>query len=183
VAPLQPWARGVYQFRQRNHFVNDPMAVCLPPGGPRQFQVPYGMAILDEPERNRIFFMSGGGNRNWRLVNTDGRALPDLESETAGYYGFSTGKWEGDTLVIESAGFNERFWFSQGGLPHTENMKLTERITRPNYDTLNYEVLVNDPGSYTRPWTARLTLRWIPKAEIDEYFCDDSNREVPQAAH
>ena len=178
VAPFQPWARGLYQYRQRNKMKDDPMAGCLPPGGPRQFQVPYGIAILDEPARNRVFFMSGGGNRNWRMVPTDNRAMPDLEAETPGYYGFATGKWEGDALVVESAGFNERFWFSNGGLPHTEALKLTERITRPNYDTLNYEVTVNDPGAYTRPWTARLTLRWVANAEIDEYFCDDNNREV-----
>jgi len=160
------------------------MAVCLPPGGPRQFQVPYGLRILDEPTRQRVFFMSGGGNRNWRLVPTDGRELPDLETETAGYYGFSTAKWEGDTLVIQSAGFSERFWFSNGGLPHTEALKMTERITRPNYDTLNYEVTIDDPGAYTKPWTSRMTLRWIPNAEIDEYFCEDNNREVPsRAAH
>ena len=77
------------------------MASCLPPGGPRQFQMPYGIQILEEPEKQRVFVMSGGGNRNWRLIHLDGRAhQPDDLLPT--YYGDSVAQWEGDTLVIDS---------------------------------------------------------------------------------
>jgi hypothetical protein len=152
------------------------MASCLPPGGPRQFQAPYGLAIIEQPERQRVFVMSGGGNRNWRLIHLDARAhQPDDVIPT--YYGDSVGKWEGDTLVIDTIGFNERFWFTNGGLPHTENLHLTERISRPDFNTLKYEVTVNDPGAYTRPWTSSWLLQWIPNQEIDEYFCDEYNRD------
>lgn len=175
VAPFQPWARGLYEYRQRNLLKDDPMASCLPPGGPREFQVPHGLQILEQPERHRLFVLSGGGNRNWRLIYTDGRPLPNVENETPTYFGFSVGKWEGDTLVIQSIGFNERFWFSNGGLPHTENLDLTERLSRPDFNTLKYEVTVNDPGAYTRPWSSGWTLRWVPNQEIEEYFCDDNN--------
>jgi hypothetical protein len=176
VAPFQPWAKGLYEYRQKTLLKDDPMASCLPPGGPRQFQVPYGIRIVEQPEKKRVLVMSGGGNRNWRLINLDGRKhQPDDVIPT--YYGDSVGQWEGDTLVIDTLGFNERFWFTNGGLPHTENLHLTERISRPDFNTLKYEVRVDDPGAYTRPWSGSWTLQWIPNQEIEEYFCDEYNRD------
>jgi len=176
VAPFQPWAKGLYEYRQRTLLKDDPMASCLPPGGSRQFQTPNGIQILEQPERQRVFVMSGGGNHNWRLIHLDGRAhQPDDLVPT--YYGDSVGKWDGDTLVIDTLGFNERFWFANGGLPNTENLHLTERLSRPDFNTLKYEVTVNDPGAYTRPWSGSLTLQWVPNQEIEEYFCDEYNRD------
>jgi hypothetical protein len=178
IAPFQPWAKGLYEYRQKKLLADDPMSSCLPPGGPRQFLAPYGVLLLEEPERKRLFVLSGGANRNWRLIPLDGRALPDVENEILGYYGYSTGRWEGDTLVVTSAGYNERFWFSNGGLPHTESLKLTERITRPDFSTLKYEVTVDDAGTYTRPWSSGWTLQWVPNEDVPEYYCDDYNRFV-----
>ncbi len=177
VAPFQPWAKGLYEYRQRDLLKEDPMASCLPPGGPRQFQAPYGLQILEEPERKRILVMSGGGNRNWRLINMDGRALPNLDNASPTYFGYSVGHWDGDTLVLDTIGFNERFWFTNGGLPHTEKMHLTERISRPDFNTLKYEVTVDDPGAYTKSWSGGWTLQWIPDQEMEEYFCDDNNQD------
>jgi len=181
VAPLQPWAKGLYEYRQRTLLKDDPMASCLPPGGPRQFQTPNGIQVLEQPERKRLFVMSGGGNRNWRLINLDGRAHQP-EDVTPTYYGDSVGRWEGDTLVIDTIGFNERFWFANGGLPHTENLHLTERLSRPDFNTLKYEVTVNDPGAYTRPWSGTLNLHWVPNQDIQEYFCDEYNRDSERSA-
>ncbi len=181
VAPFQPWAKALYEYRQKNLLKDDPMASCLPPGGPRQFQVPYGIQIVEQPERQRVFIMSGGANRNWRLIYLDGRALPSADEGVATYYGNSVGKWEGDTLVATSVGYNERFWFSNGGLPHTEFLKLTEKLSRPEYASLKYEVTVDDPGAYTRPWTSSWTLQWIP-GELEEYFCDDNNKDMERQA-
>jgi len=177
VAPFQPWAKALYELRQRNNLKDDPMAYCLPPGGPRQFEDRYGVQIVEQPDRQRIFVMSAGGNRNWRLIFLDGRKNPEPEEVTPTYYGYSTAKWEGDTLVADTVAFTERFWFTHGGLPHTENLRLTERITRPDFDTLKYEATVNDPGAYTRPWTGGFTLAWVP-ADVEEYFCDESNHET-----
>jgi Family of unknown function (DUF6152) len=182
VAPFLPWAKGLYEYRQRHLLKDDPMAACLPPGGPRQFQAPYGLEILEQPERQRVFILSGGGNRNWRLIPMDGRELPDMSVETAGFFGFSVGRWEQDTLVAETVGLNERFWFSNGGLPHTESARLTERISRPDFDTLRYEVTVDDPGAYTKPWSGHWTItektasKWIPNGEMFEYICEDAGR-------
>jgi hypothetical protein len=177
VAPFQPWAKGLYEYRQRNFLKDDPMTSCLAPGGPRQFQVPYGLQIIEDADRKRVFVMSGGGNRNWRLIYLDGRPLPDLDNATPTYFGNSVGKWDGDTLVLSTLGFNERFWFSNGGLPHTEKLRLVERLSRPDFSTLKYEVTVDDPGAYTRPWTGSWTLQWIADQEMEEYFCDDNNKD------
>jgi hypothetical protein len=181
VAPFLPWALGLYQYRQKSQQKDDPMASCLPPGGPRQFQAPYGIQFHEDRDRKRLFVLSGGGNRNWRLIYLDGRPLPDPDAETPTYYGFSVGKWVGDVLNIDSLGYNERFWFSNGGLPHTESLKLAEKISRPDFDTLRYEVTVTDTGAYSRPWTSSWTLRWVAGQEIPEYFCDDYNQEQLRA--
>jgi hypothetical protein len=178
VAPFLPWAKGLYEYRQKTLLKDDPMTSCLPPGGPRQFQVPYGLQIVEQPERQRIFVMSGGGNRNWRLIYTDGRALPESDDVSPTYFGYSTGKWDNDTLVVNVNGFNERFWFTNGGLPHTESLRLTERISRPDFNTLKYEVTVNDPGAYTRPWSGGWTLQWIANEDIEEYYCQDNPRDA-----
>jgi hypothetical protein len=177
VAPFQPWAKGLYEYRQKTLLKDDPMVSCLPPGGPRLFQDPHGFAFLDQPDRKRVFVLSAGGNRNWRLIDMDGRALPNVEDASPTYFGYSSGKWDGDTLVVNSLGYAERFWFTNGGLPHSENLKLTERISRPDFNTLKYEVTVDDAGAYTRPWTGGWTLQWVPNQEIEQYFCQDNPRD------
>jgi len=177
VAPFQPWAKALYEYRQRTLLKDDPMAACLPAGGPRQFQAPLGVQFLEEPDRQRVFVLSRGSNRNWRNIDLDGREVPNGADVTPSYFGYSVGKWEGDTLVIQTTGLAERFWFSNGGVPHGEGVKLTERIFRPDFDTLHYEVTVEDPGTYTRPWTASWDLQWIAEDDVDEYFCDDNNQE------
>jgi len=182
VAPFQPWAKGLYEYRQRNLLKDDPMVSCLPPGGPRQFETGGGLQLLEQPDRKRIFVLSGGGNRNWRLIYLDGRANPQSEDVSPTYFGYSSGKWDGDALVIDTIGFNERFWFSNGGLPHTENLRLTERISRPDFNALKYEVTVNDPGAYTRPWTASWNLEWQAGQDIEEYFCQDNPRDAEHMA-
>ena len=179
VAPFQPWAKGLYEYRQRVLLKDDPMVSCLPPGGPRMMMVAHGVQFLEQPDRQRIFVMSGGGNRNWRLINLDGRPLPGVEDESPTYFGYSVGKWEGDTLVVNSIGYAERFWFSNGGLPHTEHLKLTERFSRPDFNTLKYEVTIGDDGAYTRPWTSGWTLGWVPNEEIEQYFCQDNSLDEP----
>ncbi len=179
VAPFQPWAKGLYEYRQRTLLKDDPMLSCLPPGGPRMFQVAHGVQFVEQPERRRVFVLSGGGNRNWRLMYLDGRALPQSEDVTPTYFGYSSGHWDGDTLVMESDAFVERFWFSNGGLPHTEALRLTEKFSRPDFNTLRYEVTVNDPGTYTRPWSSAWTLGWVEGQDLPEYFCQDDSRDEP----
>src|SRR5688500_3072507 len=174
VAPLQPWARAVYLYRQRTLLKDDPAARCLPPGGPRQFQTPNGFQFVEQRDLGRILVLFGGGNRNWRIISTDGRPLGQPAEAVPSYYGSSAGRWEKDTLVVESVGYNERFWMTNGGLPHTEALRLLERFSRPDLNTLRYEVTVDDPRTYTRPWRSEWTVRWVPDREIEEFFCEEN---------
>ena len=90
------------------------------------------------------------------------------------YYGRAVGKWEGGTFVVDTRGFNEDFWFTNGGLPHTDQLRLVERFTRVDLDTLRYEVRVEDPGAYTRPWTSGWNLRWVGGEALPAHFCQDN---------
>jgi hypothetical protein len=174
VAPFKPWAKALYEYRQRNLLKDDPLTRCMPPGGPRQFHTPPGFQFIEQRELGRILVLLGGGNRNWRVIYTDGRPVAQAAETVPTYYGTSVGRWEKDALVVESVGFNERFWFTNGGLPHTEALHLTERFTRLDLNTLSYEVTVDDPRTYTRPWTGSWTVQWVPDKEIEEYFCEDN---------
>ena len=183
--PLQPWARALWLVRQKEGQKDDPHARCLPPGGPRQFQTPNGFEFLEQPEYKRIAILFGGGPRSWRMINLDGRKLPPAdEDRIPTYFGYSVGEWQGDTLVVESEGYNEKFWFVRGGLPHTDALHLTERFSRPDYDTLRVEVTVNDPKAYTRAWNGGFNVPWTytnwdgtPGGEIHEYLCQDNERD------
>ena len=175
VAPFQPWAKAVYEYRQRSLLKDDPFTRCLPPGGPRQFQTPHGFQFIEQRELGRILVLSGGGDRNWRVIFTDGRQQGQADEAVRTYYGTSVGHWEKkDTLVVDSTGFNEKFWFTNGGLPHTEALHLTERFSRPDLNTLKYEVTVDDSQTYTRSWTGGWTVQWVPNQDIQEYFCEEN---------
>jgi hypothetical protein len=173
VAPFQPWALALYEYRQRNALKDDPVKACLPPAGPRHLHAPGGFRIVQDRNYDRVYVLFGGGNRNWRVIFMDGREPPDPDEVVGTFFGYSTGRWEGDTLIVESSGYNTRFWFSNGGLPHTEALRLTERFSRSSFDVLNYEVTIDDPLTYTRPWTSRWTMRWV-EGEIEQQFCEDN---------
>jgi hypothetical protein len=178
VAPFQPWALALYEHRQRNALKDDPVRACISPAGPRHLHTPGGFRIIQDPTYDRVYVLFGGGNRNWRVVFLDGRQPPNPEEVSGTYFGHQAGHWEGDTLVVVSSGYNARFWFSNGGLPHTEALRLTERFSRPDYGTLKYEVTIDDPYTYTRPWTAEWTVAWVDGEEIEEKFCEDDRLDV-----
>jgi hypothetical protein len=178
VAPMQPWALAIYELRQRRFLQDDPTYLnCKPPGGPRQFQLSYGVQFVEDRERQRIFVLIGGGNNNFRIIYLDGRGHTGQvggDDDNPLYYGRAVGKWDGDSLVVDTRGFNEDFWFTNGGLPHTDKLKLIERFTRENFDTLKYEVTVDDPGAYTKPWSSSWTLRWVTGQEMPRHLCQEN---------
>ena len=178
VAPFQPWALGVYRHRQERQLRDDPMFLnCKPPGGVRYLQSPLGFQLIEDRVRQRVFVLIGSGNHNYRIVYLDGRKNVGQvrgDDDNPLYYGRGVGKWEGDTLVVETAGFNEDFWFTNGGLPHTNLLSMTERFSRPSFDTLHYEVRIDDPGAYTQPWSASWDLRWVDGQELPVFFCQEN---------
>ncbi len=177
--PFQPWARGLHEYRMKTLAKDDPYPACVPHGGPRQFSAAGGFLIVQMHEVQRIYILSGGAARSWRTIYLDGRPLPDITADEFNptHMGYSVGHWEGDTLVVETTGFNEKEWLlGREGMPTTEALRLTERFSRPNFDTLRYEPTINDPGAYTRPWSGGWNLRWIP-TDPDEYFCQDNERD------
>jgi hypothetical protein len=175
--PFRPWARALYDYRQETLARDDPHARCAPPGGPRQFAVPFGLQIIQVPHAKRIYILSGGSTRPWREIYMDGRPHPEGDFLNPSYFGHSVGRWEEDTLVIDTVGFNERFWMHREGYPHTEALHLIERISRPDLMTLDYEITIEDPLAYESPWTTRWTKAWNPDEEFIEYFCHENNRD------
>jgi hypothetical protein len=134
--------------------------------------------FVEDRERQRIFVLIGSGNANFRIIYLDGRSSAagqvGGDDDNPLYYGRSSAKWEGDTLVADTRGFNEDFWFTNGGLPHTDQLRLTERFTRQDFDTLRYEVTIEDPGAYTRSWKSGWTLRWVAGEELPKHMCQDN---------
>ena len=171
--PFQPWARALYDHRQATFTMDDPHTRCKPSGGPRMFHTPYGFEIIDRPEHEEVLFLSVGAPHSWRIVYMDGRTHP--ENFRATWFGHSVGYWEEDTLVIDTIGFNERFWLTREGIPHTWQLHLTERISRPDFNTLHYEVTIDDPGAYTEPWTGGWLVPWVSGNEPFDYACQENN--------
>ncbi len=176
--PFQPWAKALYEVRRSELSKSDPHVRCIPPGGPRTFHTPFGLLIYELPEAKRVLVLSNGGAHTWRVIYTDGRLHPSSDNLNPSFMGHSVGHWEGDTLVVDTIGFNEKFWFVRAGLPHTDALHLIEHISRPDFNTLKYEVTVDDPKAYTKPWTGGWTINWHPGEDFEEYFCQDNNRDI-----
>ncbi len=169
--PFKPWAKALYEDRQVHEL--EPHARCKASGTARQFLTPYGVEFVEVPQEQRLYIFDIGGPHTFRTVYMDGRSHPHDLSPT--YYGHSIGWWEGDTLVIDSTGFNEGFWLDRRGLPHTERLHTVERFTRIDAETIDYEITVYDPGAYTGPWTGSFQLQWDAGTELFEYICQQAN--------
>ena len=125
------------------------------------------------PELERVYIFDVGGPQSYRVIFMDGRPHPD--DLTPSYYGHSVGHWEDDTLVVDTIGFNERFWIDREGMPHTEELHFVERFSRTSDQMLTYEVTVDDPGAYTDVWSGGFYMRWSAGEELFEYVCQDNN--------
>jgi hypothetical protein len=169
--PFQPWARALFADRRTHQL--EPHARCKPSGVARVFLTPYGVEITELPEIQRVYIFDIGGPHTFRTIHLDGRGHPKKVQPS--YYGHSIGWWEGDTLVVDTVGYNDSFWLDRGGLPSTEQMRTVERLTRTSLTTLRYELTIDDPGAYTRPWTGQLNLIWEENTELFEYICQEQN--------
>jgi hypothetical protein len=173
--PIQPWALALTNFRHTLFLASEPYTRCKPAGGPRQIMSPYGFEIVDMPELKRMYILTTSNAMTYRVIYMDGREHPkDL---LPSYFGHSIGHWDGDTLVVDTVGFNERSWFSRDGLPTTDQLHLIEHYSRPDFNTLNYDVTIDDPGAYTAPWNSGFVVGWSrdTSEELFEYVCQENN--------
>ncbi|MGB6946266.1 MAG: hypothetical protein WBE37_27965 [Bryobacteraceae bacterium] len=148
---------------------NDLDRRCLPPGVPRIMLMARPFEIVQTP--TRILFMYEGGAHVWRQVWMDGRAQP--EDPNPDWLGHSIGHWAGDTLVVDSVGFNDRTWLDDAGHPHTEQLRVIEKFTRTDPQTMKYDVTIDDPGAYNHSWTSRSIFSFHPGQRLEEDICLD----------
>jgi hypothetical protein len=168
---FRPWAKGQFETRQEHDL--EPHARCKASGAIRQFLTPYGVEIVEIEPLERLYIFDIGGPHTYREVFMDGRGHP--AGLTPGNYGHNIGWWDGDTLVIDSVGYNEDFWFERDGIPHTEAVHVVETFRRTDPETVEYRFVLTDPTAYDSPVEGRLVLQWQEGQELFEYVCQQSN--------
>lgn len=173
-APWRPWVKSMWEYHTSNDSKFDPEGFCLPPGGPRAFATPYPAEIVQHKDRILIIFEGGG--HVWREIFMDGREQQTLEEVNPTYFGHSVGHWEGDTLVVDTIGYNEKTWLDYSGTHHTDQLRTTEYMTRPYKEKLNYRIVIDDPGAFYEPWEAEWDIPWSEGTDMKEYICQENNQ-------
>jgi hypothetical protein len=169
---MQPWAADLYQRRSAEFGKDFPGARCLPIGIPLSIATPYPFKIVQTPDLIVILYETGN---LFRQIYLDGRKpLTDAEPTWMGY---SVGRWERDTLVVESSGFNDKTWLDARGHPHSESLRLTEAYSRPDIGHLNIRMTVDDPKAYKKPWTASIGARLLTDTDVMESICDENEKD------
>jgi hypothetical protein len=166
---IQPWAEKLYKQRLEDQGKDSPSYRCMPQIGP---YTSFGMfKILQTP--TVIGVLSEGGV--YRQVLTDGRPLPEDPNPT--WMGYSVGHWDGDTLVVENAGFNDQTWLDAGH-PHSEQLRVTERFQRKDFGHMDLKMTFSDPKIYARPFSVDVELELVPDTELLEYVCNENEKDV-----
>jgi hypothetical protein len=171
--PYTEWARDLVAKRMADGAKDDPNVHCMPRGMPRIWTDDYYKRIYMLPD-TMIMLMER--NMQYRQVHLDGRPLPKDPNPT--WNGYSTAEWDGDTLVVHTAGFRDDLWLDSNGNPLTESGKVTERISRPNFGTLRVEMTIEDPKGYTAPWTVRLTQPLVLDSDLLDYYCLENEKDA-----
>jgi hypothetical protein len=166
---MLPWAEEIVKSRLSK---DDPEANCLPSGVPRGS--PYPWRIVQTP--THYFILYEGNIHSYRQIFMDGRKHPEDIDPT--WYGYSIGRWEGSTLVVDTIGFNGKFWFDYVGHPNTEQLHTIERYTRTDMGNMAIEVTIDDPGAYTKPFTTVGRARLMAGTELMEYICQEDNYDL-----
>jgi hypothetical protein len=168
-APLQPWAAALRNERSSAMGKGKPLERCIPHG------VPDGMLVRNFPfkivQTPDLVVIAYEEFNHFRQVFTDGRTLPVDPMET--WFGYTAGKWEGDTLVAETIGFNDGSWLDNAGLPHTNALRVTERFHRRDFGHMDLQITFDDSKAYTKPWTVTLPFELYPDMELIESICEN----------
>jgi hypothetical protein len=169
----QPWADELYKQRLGNLGKDDPWTVQCLPAGPRAIlKGGDGPArIMQTPALLLILY----DDLTYRQIFLDGRALP--KDPNPSWMGYSVGRWEGDTLVVESTGFNERSWLDMGGHPHSESLRVTERFRRTSFGHIDMQVTFDDSQAYKKPWTIAFGVNLVPDTEMLEFVCAENEKD------
>jgi hypothetical protein len=169
--PIRPWGAELVKERQADGSKDNPDAHCLPMGIMQFHNHPQPRKIIQTPELIIIMYEA---NYGLRQIFMDGRRLPGPDAEPW-WYGYSVGKWDGDTLVVETSGLIDEGWLDIIGNPLTNVAKVTERFRRPNFGNLEIEITIDDPKAYTKPWTVTVKQRIALNEELIEFICIDKD--------
>jgi hypothetical protein len=170
-AIFRPAAEATFMERVADFRRDDPVTNCLPGGPSEMLNTMY--RIIQSPTVAALLYESGTGR--YRQIYMDGRKLPKDPNPT--WLGYSVGHWEGDTLVVESAGFNDRTWLDRAGHPHSENLRVAERFRRVNFGHMQYQITFDDPETLTKPLTLSLAVNYRPDTDMLENVCNENSRD------
>ena len=171
--PYQPWLAKLVKERTANDAKDDPHVRCLPDTFLRAYSLPHFLKFVQTPG---LLIMLSEVNASYRQVFLDGRPLP--QDPTPSWQGYSTAKWDGEALVIDSIGFRDGLWIDWNGSEIGESAKVRERIRRPDYGHLEIEVTVDDPKAYTKPWTVTLKQRIVVDTELVDEICLENEKSA-----
>jgi hypothetical protein len=172
--PLQPWADALTKERMTGiHASEESNANCEPPGVPRIDNTPNPFKIVQEPDMVVILYEAFG---QFRQIFLDGRRLPVDANPT--WLGYSVGRWDGDTLVVDTTGFNGKTWLDQTGHPITDAAHVTERFHRRDFGHMDLQFTIDDPKAYTKPWTVTEPMVLLPDTDLIEYVCNENEKDL-----
>jgi hypothetical protein len=172
--PYQPWARALAAERaEGSHEEEDPTANCLPPGVPHINASPPPWRLVQTP--GYVVVLHELSNL-WRQIFLDGREMTDDFTPT--WMGYSTGRWDGDTLVVDTRGFNGKAWLDQLGKPTTDALHVIERFHRKDFGHLDIEITIDDPKAYTKPWKVTEVVHLLTDTELMEFICNENNVDL-----
>ena len=174
--PFQPWAKTLYDERASGlRWKEDPDANCLPQGVPKVLLAPAPWRIVQT--RDIVFFVHEAFNLWWQAF-LDGRVLLPLDDVNPAWHGYSTARWDSDTLVVDTRGFNGRVWLDQLGKPSTEALHVTTRFHRKDFGHMDIGMTIDDPKAYTRPWGTTVEVSLLPNTELLEFICLENEKDT-----
>jgi hypothetical protein len=176
-APLLPAAAASFEQRAKDFSTESPLSHCLPEGMPLVEMAPAPYKII---QTSGLTLMLYERDTTFRQVHTDGRKLPDDPQPS--WLGYSVGKWDGDSLVVDSNGFNDRGWLDARGHTHSEALHMTERFRRVDFGHMELRITIDDPKTYSRPFSIQLKQHLIPDSDLLESFCAENEKDASHSA-